>query len=284
MKKLKKIYVEITNICNMNCSFCPKTKRNSKFMSVDEFSLVLEKIRPYTDFIYLHVLGEPLLHPNIGEILDVCEDYGIQANMTTNGTLIKEKGSVILNKKALRQINYSLHSFPANTVNFTNEEYLKDIFEFIDNTDKEGRIINCLRLWNMESSLFAENKETYSMLKKHFNLDDIKIMRTDRNGIKLRDRVFLQQDKVFFWPNINCEEKFSEGKCFGLKSHMGILADGTVIPCCLDSNGDINLGNIFEMDFSDILNSERVMAMRKGFSENRRIEKLCKTCGWNFNM
>lgn len=102
MKKLKKIYIEITNVCNMNCSFCPKTKRKPEFMTVNNFSNIISKIKPYTDFVYLHVMGEPLLHPNIGEILDVCQEYGIQANMTTNGTLIEEKGDIILNKKALR--------------------------------------------------------------------------------------------------------------------------------------------------------------------------------------
>ncbi len=284
MKKLKKIYIEITNVCNMNCSFCPKTKRKPEFMTVNNFSNIISKIKPYTDFVYLHVMGEPLLHPNIGEILDVCQEYGIQANMTTNGTLIEEKGDIILNKKALRQINYSLHSFPANTVNFTNEEYLKRIFDFIDKTDIEGRIINCLRLWNMESSLFSENETTFRLLKEKFSLSEIEIRQTDRNGIKLKDRVFLQQDKVFFWPDINRKPQFFKGKCFGLKSHMGILVDGTVIPCCLDSCGDINLGNIFECDFDNIINSERACKMKNGFSQNRRIEQLCTTCGWNFNM
>lgn len=284
MKKLKKIYIEITNVCNMNCSFCPKTKRKPEFMTVNNFSNIISKIKPYTDFVYLHVMGEPLLHPNIGEILDVCQEYGIQANMTTNGTLIEEKGDIILNKKALRQINYSLHSFPANTVEFTNEEYLKRIFDFIDKTDIEGRIINCLRLWNMESSLFSENETTFRLLKEKFSLSEIEIRQTDRNGIKLKDRVFLQQDKVFFWPDINRKPQFFEGKCFGLKSHMGILVDGTVIPCCLDSCGDINLGNIFECDFDNIINSERACKMKNGFSQNRRIEQLCTTCGWNFNM
>ncbi len=283
MKKFKKIYVEITNVCNMNCSFCPKTERKPKFMSTDEFSNVLEKIKPHTDFIYLHVMGEPLLHPNIGEILDICSYYDIGANMTTNGTLIKEKGDIILNKKALRQINYSLHSFPANTVNFTNEEYLNNIFDFIKKTDIEGRIINCLRLWNMESSLFSENALTFKLLKENFNTD-IKIMRTDRNGIKLKDRVFLQQDKVFFWPDIKREPEFFDGKCFGLKSHIGILVDGTVVPCCLDSGGNINLGNIFNEDLSDILQSERALNIVEGFRRNKRVEHLCTTCGWNFNM
>ena len=284
MKKLKKIYVEITNVCNMNCSFCPKTKRKQEFMTVHNFSNIISKIKPYTDFVYLHVMGEPLLHPNIGEMLDVCQEYGIQANMTTNGTLIEEKGDIILNKKALRQINYSLHSFPANTVEFTNEEYLKRIFDFIDKTDIEGRIINCLRLWNMESSLFSENETTFRLLKEKFSLSEIEIRQTDRNGIKLKDRVFLQQDKVFFWPDINRKSQFFEGKCFGLKNHMGILVDGTVIPCCLDSCGDINLGNIFECEFDNIINSERTCKMKEGFSQNRRIEQLCTTCGWNFNM
>ena len=154
---------------------------------------------------------------------------------------------------------------------------------FIKKTDIEGRIINCLRLWNMESSLFSENALTFKLLKENFNTD-IKIMRTDRNGIKLKDRVFLQQDKVFFWPDIKREPEFFEGKCFGLKSHIGILVDGTVVPCCLDSGGNINLGNIFDENLSDILQSERALNIVEGFRRNKRVEHLCTTCGWNFNM
>ena len=73
--KFKKIYIEITNICNKNCSFCSKTNRKKREMSIDEFETVLKRINNYTDYIYLHIKGEPLTHSNFEEIVKLCKKY-----------------------------------------------------------------------------------------------------------------------------------------------------------------------------------------------------------------
>ena len=85
MKKFKKMYIEITNICNLNCIFCPKTLRKPKFMSCDEFKIIADKLKNYGDYIYLHVLGEPLLHPDIEKILSISESFNFKVIITTNG-------------------------------------------------------------------------------------------------------------------------------------------------------------------------------------------------------
>ena len=110
----KKIYIEITNICNLKCSFCPETKRKMQSMNLKDFEEIICKIHKYTKLVCLHVKGEPLLHSNLEQILAILEKYNLKTNITTNGTLIKEKLDIIKNSKAVRQINFSIHSLMQN--------------------------------------------------------------------------------------------------------------------------------------------------------------------------
>ena len=90
----------------------------------------------------------------------------------------------------------------------------------------------------------------------------------------------VEEDKEFIWPDLNNNIYNENGKCYGLKNHIGILVDGTVIPCCLDCNAKINLGNIFDDSLENILKQEKVLKMIKGFQENKKVEELCKHCNF----
>ncbi|MGE4215316.1 MAG: radical SAM/SPASM domain-containing protein [Anaerotignaceae bacterium] len=284
MRKFKKVYVEITNICNLSCSFCPKTKRKPMEMTPEFFDMVLYKIKPYTNYIYMHVMGEPLRHSNIEKLLDCCEVKGIFANITTNGTLIGTVGEKIKDKPALRQINISLHSFEGEKQEYF-QQYIENIFSFIREIQKEGRIVICLRLWNLNSEgSVSTNKIITEMLEKEFNPQkNIADGVTDRNGIKLANNIYLQQEERFIWPKNGGKEIFTHGKCFGLKTHIGILCDGSVVPCCIDSDGSMVLGNINENSLEEILNTNRAERMAEGFRQNKVVEDFCKTCGFRHN-
>lgn len=284
MRKFKKVYVEITNICNLNCSFCPKTKREPMEMSPEFFDELLCKIKPHTDYIYMHVMGEPLRHSNIEKLLDCCADREIFANITTNGTLIKDVGKKIKDKPALRQINISLHSFEGERPEYFHQ-YIENIFSFIREIQKQGKVIICLRLWNLNAEAStSKNKIIKEMLEKEFNLkEDISEGVTDRNGIKLAHNIYLQQEERFIWPKKGGKEIFTKGKCFGLKTHIGILCDGSVVPCCIDSEGSIVLGSIKENTLEEILNTNRAERIREGFKEGRVVEDFCRTCGFRHN-
>lgn len=284
MRKFKKVYVEITNMCNLNCSFCPKTKREPEEMTPEFFEEVLCEIEPYTNYIYMHVMGEPLRHSNIEKLLDCCADKGIFVNITTNGTLIKDVGKKIKDKPALRQINISLHSFEGENQEYF-QQYIENIFSFIREIQKKGRVIICLRLWNLNAEGSAlRNKIIKELLENEFNLkDDIAEGVTDRNGIKLAHNIYLQQEERFIWPKKGGKEIFTNGKCFGLKTHIGILCDGSVVPCCIDSEGSMVLGNIKENSLEEILNTNRAERIKEGFRQSKVVEDFCKTCGFRHN-
>ena len=174
-KPYKKAYLEITNVCNLNCSFCPKTKRPPRFVSVEEFSHLLCQVEPFTDYVYLHLMGEPLLHPQLGELLSQCANHQLKVSLTTNGTLLAKQQVLLLSCPAMYRVSISLHSFEANCTGQTLEDYLADILCFCKAASEQTGIYCVLRLWNKDSALLKaqnqRNVDIFSQVRAFFGLD-----------------------------------------------------------------------------------------------------------------
>lgn len=285
MKKFRKVYIEITNVCNLACSFCPPTRRKPEYMKIEAFTKILDEVKPFTDLIYFHVKGEPLLHREIDRFLDLCFEKGIKVNLTTNGTLINQVKDKLLGKPALRQINFSLHSWEQNNNLFPGEEYLDNILAFIKEATQKSDVIISLRLWNLEGenaeTLEKKNTPILEMIEREFNLPyKIEGKYISEEGIKLAERVYLNQDRQFRWPDLQETEDEGKGFCHGLRNQIAILVDGTVVPCCLDGEGIINLGNIHNTSLAEIIESERARNIYQGFSQRQAVEELCRKCGY----
>jgi len=259
-KRFKKIYIEITNNCNLNCSFCAPDYRKKEFMSIEKFEIIISKIKDYTDYIYLHVKGEPLMHPNINEIIDIASKKGLYINITTNGTLIDN-----LKSKNVRQINYSIQSMEK-------VEKIKQTITKMKEYVKKNNTYLSLRLWTNKTK---ENIKIKEMLKEEFRFSG-----ELEDKYKLDNNIFLSIEKEFIWPDMKNEIVRTKGFCYGLKDQIGILVDGTVVPCCLDHKGTINLGNILKQEMKEILEQKRVKDMIEGFEEKRLVEELCQKCGF----
>jgi len=272
----KKIYIEITNICNLKCSFCPETSRKKESMSVEDFEKIIKKIHKYTKLVCLHVKGEPLIHNKLQEILNILEKYNLKANITTNGTLIKDKLEILKNSNAVRQINFSIHSITQNEN--LNKQYLQDIFKSAEQLEK---VIISYRLWNLQT--IKENSINANIIREienYYNIKNLKQELIKNDFMKLKENVFINQDIEFSWPDIENEIIIEKGRCLALKEQIAILVDGTVVPCCLDNNGDIPLGNILEESMEDILNKEKSLLIKSNFENSVITCKLCKTCGF----
>jgi len=272
----KKIYIEITNICNLKCKFCPETSRKKEFMTIENFEEIIKKVHKYTNLICLHVKGEPLLHPNLEVILRILEKYNMKANITTNGTLIKEKLEVIKNSKAVRQINFSIHSMMQNEKQ--EKTYLQDIFESVEELRD---IIVSYRLWNLKDIKENDiNNQIIEAIEKYYNIQNLKQELMRNEFFKVKENIFINQDTEFVWPNIRNKNIIEKGRCLALKEQIAILVDGTVVPCCLDNNGDIPLGNIFKEILEEILENDKTVTIKKNFENGIITCKLCKTCGF----
>lgn len=271
---LKKAYLEITNVCNLSCSFCHGTKREKRFITEEQFTLAASRIRPFCRYLYLHLMGEPLLHPLLPRFLDIAGEMGFKVIITTNGTLLDEKGDVLLNAPSLHKVSVSLHAFEANTLSCSLEEYLDSCFRFCS-AASDGGIISVLRLWNLGGE-DALNGAVLCRMREHFGADWVE----QRGGFKIKDRLYLEWGDKFDWPDIDLAPLGNKHACYGLRDQIGIHCDGTVVPCCLDAEGDIALGNIFQTPLDEILASPRAVALKRSF-ENRCVkEPLCQRCGF----
>ena len=286
--KFKKIYVEITNVCNLACDFCPRTKRTPEFMSTETFRAILDRIKGYTDYIYLHVKGEPLLHPQLSEFLDICREKGFQVNITTNGTLIRESGNMLLSKPSVRQVNFSLQSFDGNLSSLSRSEYIGNILSFAKEAMEKTDMFVSMRLWNLREAQSEErqNDAILTIIEETFDLprpiceDGESGKAINSRGIKIADRLYVNQATEFVWPDLKEKEECGGAFCYGLRNQAAILVDGTVVPCCLDGEGVINLGNILVTPFSEIIESDRARNIVDGFTRKEAVEELCRKCGY----
>lgn len=269
-----KAYLEITNVCNLSCSFCHGTIREPKFISQEEFRTAASKLRSFAEFLYFHLLGEPLLHPDLAEFFSIAGELGFKVNLTTNGTLLKEREDVLLNAKSLRKISISLHSYEVNSIGMSLEQYLDMCFDFCKKA-AENKKIAVMRLWN-KGGYDSMNSEILERMHKAFEGEWQELY----SGFKLCEYVFLEWGELFEWPDKNAEDIGSNHSCYGLRDQVGVLCDGTVVPCCLDAEGTINLGNIFEKELEEILSSERAENLKKSFQNRNVTEDLCRRCGY----
>lgn len=262
-KRFKKIYLEITNACNLSCSFCIKNKRHIKYLNMDEFKIILSRLKPYTDYLYFHVLGEPLMHPLINDFInEASKTFNVQ--ITTNGYLIDK----IKDNSNIRQVNISLHSFD-NKYNISLEDYMNNILNTIDSLIDKNTYIT-LRLWVNNDN----QNRMIEMINNHYNCNvDLTV-----NSFKINKYLYIKKFREFIWPDLNNDYYEESGTCYALRDHIGILVDGTIIPCCLDSKGVINLGNIYNDNLDDIIKSKRVNVMLEGFCKHKKKEELCKHC------
>lgn len=270
MKKFKKIYIEITNSCNLNCSFCSKVEKPKRMMTIEEFGHILSEIKTYTDNIYLHVKGEPLLHPNLIEFLHIAEEFDIKVNITTNGVLFPKKVEELVKCNSLQKINFSLHS--ENNV----PNYLESVFNSVEKLKNKTIIY---RLWTLQDGKFDEKStKTVEKIIDHYKLSPETVEKIyNENNVKITPTIYVDKDNEFEWPDDKKNEE-NNGFCMALKTQIAILVDGTVVPCCLDSNGKIDLGNIYTDSFESIINGKRCLDLKKSFQDRKPCEKLCLNC------
>jgi radical SAM protein with 4Fe4S-binding SPASM domain len=280
-KRFQKVYIEISNVCNLQCGFCPEVERGKRFMEPALFRRVATAVAPLTDEVCFHLMGEPLLHPEFDAYVDFCGSLGLRVNLTTNGMLLRADRREALLHPALKQINFSLQSFESNFPGQDDSVYLQGIFAFTARAlDARPDLYINYRLWNGG----AEEAEasTERMLAKIGGALGVEISSVPdvrwKKSVKLKGRVYLHFDSRFEWPHPHQPLRSTRGFCHALSSHLGILADGTVVPCCLDKEGVISLGSCRSQTIDDILQSPRAQAMQDGFQKGILVEDLCRRC------
>ncbi len=279
---LERIYLEISNICNLKCSFCPPLKRARRRMDINELTSVIEKIKGRVRYVYLHLMGEPLLHPFLEEILSAFKEQGVPVCITTNGTLLKDRKELLLKySDIIHKISVSLHALEGNgrAEQSYFDEYMDTVIAFAKDIAPRGTY-TVFRLWNEDTEARLGQNSLNSDIIKRLKADFADPWQERRGGVgyRLDKNIFLEYAGIFTWPIESEAEPKECGRCHGLSQQIGILADGTVVPCCLDSEGEIALGNILKSSLEEILSSVRAKKIIKGFNEGKFTEPLCQKC------
>lgn len=275
--KFYKVYIEITAFCGLSCNFCPSTSKN-EIMPLIEFRKILNQIKSYTNEVALHILGDPLTLSNLYDYLEALKEHNLKAIITTSGYFIEKQNLKTLFHPSIKQINISLNSFNKTKYQGSFSSYIEPILKLCDLKESKENIFINLRLWNIDEVLSEKefNNQIFTTLSKHFNIN---LEYKKEKFIRLASKVRLHFDNYFEWPSLN-NPIYGDGKCDGLKSHFGILVNGVVVPCCLDTKGDVDLGNIFNENLKDILAKEKTKNIIEGFKKNRVVEELCLKCSY----
>jgi len=282
--KFYRIYIELTNVCGLSCSFCPTKELPSKEMDLAFFNSIIEQAKQYTKEIACHVVGDPLTQANLHGYLDIMHKHGLKAILTTSGYFLKKHSYDTLFHPCVKQINISLNSFNKNDTSLTFEQYITPIINLCQSKleRKEELFIN-LRVWNLDEMMSERNfNETlFSKLNTIFDttLELDAIYHNRPKNIRLGSKILVHFDNYFEWPSLN-NKNYGHGTCQGVQSHIAILASGKVVPCCLDCDGIIELGDLHESSLEAILSAKRTVSMIEGFKESKAVEELCQKCSY----
>ena len=288
---IDRCYIEITNTCNLDCHFCPKHHRKRRQLSEEEFDLLTDRVRGKVCFLYFHLMGEPLLHPLLPQFITMAREKGFKTVLTSNGTLLHR--AMALLDTLPHKIQLSLHSHESNARGQLSE-YMDQVMRFSTRAAGKGTCM-VLRLWN-QGGMDRENEEVMRLIEKYVP----KPWKERPDGFRLCDNLYLEFDRKFEWPggggkaasdDSDGKLEESDGKleaspskskqeyfCKALIKQIGVLSDGSLVPCCLDHDGDVILGNLFHQSLEEILASPRAQALVEGFRHHAATEPLCQSC------
>lgn len=288
---IDRCYIEITNTCNLDCHFCPKHHRKRRQLSEEEFDLLTDRVRGKVCFLYFHLMGEPLLHPLLPQFVTMAREKGLKTVLTSNGTLLHR--AMALLDTLPHKIQLSLHSHESNARGELSE-YMDQVMRFSTQAAEKGTCM-VLRLWN-QGGMDRENEEVMRLIEKYVP----KPWKERPDGFRLCDNLYLEFDRKFEWPggggkaasdDSDGKQEESDGKletspskskqeyfCKALIKQIGVLSDGSLVPCCLDHDGDVILGNLFHQSLEEILASPRAQALVEGFRHHAATEPLCQSC------
>ncbi|RDU63131.1 radical SAM/SPASM domain-containing protein [Helicobacter sp. MIT 14-3879] len=281
--KFKKIYIEISDICKLNCSFCTAIKETRGIMNLELFQKAINEAKKHTNLVTFHILGDPLKISNLIKYLDIAYKASLKVELTTSGVFLDDFN--ILLHPSIKQINFSLDAIVE----------LKNKFELLDRVIDfcKFKIKNDSKIFiNLRIQKRARNKDVLEVLQNKFNIEEnLKNNLIDENEgrIKIYNKIIIDFRDTFIWKELNTKGynnqqnnnlKAVNGTCFALDSHIGILSNGIVVPCCIDIGGNIPLGNIANSSIYDILQTKKVKDIKEGFKKNIIIEDLCKICDY----
>ncbi|WP_164499647.1 radical SAM/SPASM domain-containing protein [Helicobacter pylori] len=278
-KPFKKIYIELSDICGLQCSFCPNPKNIRGVMPLELFEKVCKEAAPLTPIITFHVLGDPCKLKNLNHYLNAAKRFSLKVDLVTSGAYLHNFETLL--QDAIYQISISLDAGLDNHNKLNQHRYIQKILEFCRyKCEKNSEVFLNLRI---QDSTLDKHQNLIKPFLESFECVSLETLKSQGRA-RLFKKSFLNIQKTFKWPNLNAQNPLNQESkipyCYGLIKQIAILSNGVVVPCCMDTQAHINLGDLNHTPLKDILNSQKAMAIKTHFLKGEALEPLCQNCSY----
>ncbi len=278
-KPFKKIYVELSDICGLQCGFCPNPKNIRGVMPLELFEKVCKEAAPLTQMITLHVLGDPCKLKNLKLYLNIAKRFSLKVDLVTSGVYLHDFETLL--QDVIYQISISLDAGLDDHNKLNQHRYIQKILEFCRyKFEKNSEVFLNLRI---QDSTLEKHQDAIKPFLETFEVISLEALKSQGRA-RLFKKSFLNIQKTFKWPSLNAPNPLNQESkipyCYGLIKQIAILSDGVVVPCCMDTQASINLGNLNHTPLKDILKSQKATAIKTHFLKGEALEPLCKNCSY----
>ncbi|MCQ2852436.1 SPASM domain-containing protein [Helicobacter pylori] len=278
-KLFKKIYIELSDICGLQCSFCPNPKNIRGVMPLELFEKICKEAAPLTPIITLHVLGDPCKLKNLNRYLNAAKRFSLKVDLVTSGAYLHNFETLL--QDAIYQISISLDAGLDNHNKLNQHRYIQKILEFCRyKCEKNSEVFLNLRI---QDSTLEKHQNLIKPFLESFECVSLETLKS-QDRARLFKKSFLNIQKTFKWPNLNAQNPLNQESkipyCYGLIKQIAILSNGVVVPCCMDTQAHINLGDLNHTPLKDVLNSQKAMAIKTHFLKGEALEPLCQNCSY----
>ncbi len=248
-------------------------------MPLELFEKVCKEVAPLTPIITLHVLGDPCKLKNLNRYLNVAKRFSLKVDLVTSGVYLHDFETLL--QDIIYQISISLDAGLDNHNKINQHRYIQKILEFCRyKFEKNSEVFLNLRI---QDSTLDKHQNLIKPFLESFECVSLESLKT-QDRARLFKKSFLNIQKTFKWPNLNAQNPLNQESkipyCYGLIKQVAILSNGVVVPCCMDTQAHINLGDLNHMPLKDILNSQKAMAIKTHFLKGEALELLCKNCSY----
>ncbi|GAA7920866.1 radical SAM/SPASM domain-containing protein [Helicobacter pylori] len=278
-KPFKKIYIELSDICGLQCSFCPNPKNIRGVIPLELFEKVCKEAAPLTPIITFHVLGDPCKLKNLNHYLSTARRFSLKVDLVTSGVYLCDFETLL--QDIIYQISISLDAGLDNHNKLNQHRYIQKILEFCRyKCEKNSEVFLNLRI---QDSTLEKHQNLIKPFLESFECVSLETLKS-QGRTRLFKKSFLNIQKTFKWPNLNAQNSLNQESktpyCYGLIKQIAILSNGVVVPCCMDTQAHINLGDLNHTPLKDILKSQKAMAIKTHFLKGEALELLCKNCSY----
>ncbi len=283
--------IEPVNFCNLSCPECPagngSITREKKAMEFDLFRKIICEIKDYTYYLTLYFQGEPFLHPQFIKFIQFSNEHQIYTASSTNAQFIDDEMAKKIIESGLNKLIVSLDGS-------TQEVYEK--YRIGGSFSKAKDCISFLVKWKKSFNSSSPFIELQFLVLKHneHQIREIKKLSKNLNANKLRlksaqitnfkegsDLLPTQKRYARYIKSKDGDYKRKEkikNRCWRAFSGAVIAANGDVLPCSFDKNGEHAFGNINEKSLAEIWHNEKAHSFRKQILKNKKEFEMCKNC------